>query len=118
MAKSSPTTASANKRQTPRGALLLAAVLVSLAFARCGGSLRYDDGGDAPPTVVVACEPSCFVFVNGVVVAIALDDVVVPMGVGTSRVSVKAPGYLTSRFDVTLGPGESALLELQLWPEQ
>jgi hypothetical protein len=96
-------------------ARVVVAALVA-SSAGCGGSLRYDDGGDLSPTLVVRCSSTCFVLLDGEPVALVESTVVVPVREGSNRVTVAAAGYLTSRFDVVARRGQSVTLDVQLWP--
>lgn len=94
-----------------RGAGALAGLCVFSALSACGAQQTTPTG-----QVWVECSAACLVEVDEQAAARARGPVAMTLPVGTRRVAVSAPGYLTQRFDVIVRPGRAVELVVVLWP--
>lgn len=82
-------------------------------WAGCGAP-QYS-GAEAVPDLLVACEPSCFVYVDGSLALRAAPSGRVSLEPGSYRIALVEPGHLTARYDVTI-PRRGVELVHRMWP--
>lgn len=90
------------------------AVGCALAFlVACGAAQQT--GSATGHDLHVACEPACYVYVDGVLRGRAEPHARIALEAGAYRVLLVEPGYLDARYDVLLGRRDVELVHA-MWP--